>query len=571
MTPLLSVHELTFSYTKEAILQDLSFTLSGDSQRIALLGPDGAGKSTLLKLIARLLHPQQGEILPSVCKAPPGFNAFCAFMPQQLGLYDELTVAENLELFAALHGLKDEGKAEFLRHLLQVTGLLPFSTRRAGNLSGGMRQKLALCTMLCAKPYLLILDEPTVGVDPLSRQELWALLQDYLQSSGAHLIFSTAYLSEAQTADEILILESGRLIYHGHCTELIHSVRDCCFTLYLPESLPKLLQQALLSLMTLPELICDVSPWGGALRLQTNTPQSIASLSASLRTLFASFRLEVRKPSLEDAYIRLTLGKLQPLTPPQAPSFALNDPAVELKGVVKRFGKFTALHHSTFSVRRGEIFGLLGPNGAGKTTTFRLMCSLLRPSGGEIKLNGLNIGKQKSAARLQLGYVAQRFSLYKKLTVRQNLAYFGQSCALAGTVLEARIQELASEYNLDDKLDTPAGLLSFGLQRNLAMAVALLARPALLFLDEATSGADPRSRRIFWQRILSLAATGTTVVVTTHFLEEAEYCDRFLIQHEGRILVCGTPSEICTGSEGRISVEERFIKLIVAARGRGEA
>ncbi len=563
---MLLFENVSFAYGKKLLFSNLNFNIS-DCRRCALIGGDGSGKSTLLKLMAGLLWPTSGKVyLPGQKK-----DSFFAYMPQQLGLYNDLTVYENLELFASLHGLNPDRERAFLTNLLSKTRLLAFSNRLAGKLSGGMRQKLALCTMLCSRPRLLILDEPTVGVDPLSRKELWQLIDDYLDSTDASLIFSTAYLSEAERCEQLLLLENGKLVYQGAVHELKKLVKGCTFCLGALPDKPRVLQKVLLALHGCSDLCADASPWQGEFRIQSPGPVTEVQLCSGLQHYlgsvlggeYAKLSVRARDPSVEDAYIKLALqGRSVPKLKSESPGFVLNDTAVELLQVSKKFGSFTAVANSSFSVKRGEIFGLLGPNGAGKTTTFRMMCSLLRPSSGEIELNGLNVKKQKSTARLQIGYVSQRFSLYKKLSVFQNLSYFAQSYSLSGKEKQERIDKLLAEYDLGQSRDMPAGELPFGLQRNLSIACALLARPAILFLDEATSGADPLTRRIFWQRILGLAQVGTTVIVTTHFLEEAEYCDRFLIQDQGQILICGTPAEICKKGAHRISVEQSFMDLI---------
>lgn len=569
MAALLSLKEASLAYGGRKLFDRLNLILPADCRRCAVIGADGAGKSSLLKLMAGIVKPDSGR---ASLNAPKGsFGTQCACLTQDLGLYSELTVQENVDLAAALYGydIKEAQVQHRLQGLLAAAGLAPFLDRTAGALSGGMRQKLGLCTVLCARPAVLILDEPTVGVDPLSRRELWQLITDYQGESGAALIFSTAYLEEAQASSCLLLLEQGKLTWQGSAAAFTAQADGRTFCMKAPENRAEL-RGLVLHLLSLTALIADAQPEGGRIKLLTVKPCSTEELAQELSAAGLSsalIDLKIRPCTAEDAFIALALPQRPRRLPQvQPPAFTLSDPAVELAGVEKRFGAFTAVAHSSFTVRRGEIFGLLGPNGAGKTTTFRMMCALLRPSAGIIKLNGLNAATQKSAARLQIGYVAQRFALYGKLTVKQNLRYFGQNCGLDGAELKARLEELSTEFQLADCMERPAALLSFGQQRSLSMACALLARPALLFLDEATSGADPLSRREFWQRILSLAQGGTTVVVTTHFMEEAEYCDRFIVQDQGRILSCMSPAEFCRTAQGMVSVEERFMQLVEHSR-----
>lgn len=602
----MTADRLSFSYGSTQVLHDISFALPDSCRLCALTGPDGAGKSTLLKVLSGMLQPEHGS-----CSVTAGS---CGYMSQHLGLYTELSVWENLRILAALNDVDTDSPKEqaFLQELLRRTDLLRFAGRAAGALSGGMKQKLALAVALSARPSLLVLDEPTVGVDPLSRQELWDIIHTYLTERQACCIFSTAYLEEAQASDFVLFMREGKLLQARRPQDFLQEVRGRTFALQLhihststaggdgegegakgtadrndrenSAADRKLLRQMMLSQELHPEgPVTDVSLRQGLLYLLTSRQASAGNTADLLQELqqwcpalldYGSVTLQEREPLLEDAYLALVTaqeqGKAQAaasvsaaeLTAP--PAFEVAEEAVRCEHIMKRFGNFTAVQDSSFAVHRGEIFGLLGPNGAGKTTTFRMLCALLRPTSGQILINGLSLQKQKSAARAQLGYVAQKFALYTKLTLQQNLEYFAASYGLHGKLREQRIQAVMQQYQLQDFAEVKAADLSFGVQRNLAMACALMHRPAILFLDEATSGADPLSRRIFWRRINALAQKGTTVIVTTHFMEEAEYCDRFLIQDHGKILISGTPAEICTDPANgqRLSVAESFIRLV---------
>ena len=285
-------------------------------------------------------------------------------------------------------------------------------------------------------------------------------------------------------------------------------------------------------------------------------------------TLPEGTKLSSRTPALEDAYCALTFPRADRTDSLRIlpPAYAVQEPeAVVARSISRRFGSFTAVEDTSFSVKKGEIFGLLGPNGAGKTTTFRMLCGLLPPSGGTISVAGSDLRTARSAARAKVGYVAQKFSLYAQLSARQNLEYFGACFGVAGQTLDNRIHELTTGSDLGERLQSITRELPLGAKRELALACALIHRPAILFLDEATSGADIAARRAFWRRIVGLAETGTTVIVTTHFLEEAEYCDRFLIQDAGRVLTLGTPSEV-RHETGAASIEEAFISIVTQAR-----
>ena len=610
---MLLFENVSFAYGKKLLFSNLNFNIS-DCRRCALIGGDGSGKSTLLKLMAGLLWPTSGKVyLPGQKK-----DSFFAYMPQQLGLYNDLTVYENLELFASLHGLNPDRERAFLTNLLSKTRLLAFSNRLAGKLSGGMRQKLALCTMLCSRPRLLILDEPTVGVDPISRRELWSIIYDYLDNYHGYCIFSSLYLEEAERSSLTIFIKEGRIIYQGDAATLKQQVKSQCFALHPAAHLSyQKLARALMINLPHSKLIRDICPRMGRIDLLTAPEVSLSALNAELQELFtlcgyelsaSDYQVQAREPILEDAYINLTGATASAgggsgasadssaasysglsvdsnndfspdhVLPPDASDTPTSENGkhvvIDVQGIRKQFGDFTAVHDSNFKVYQGEIFGLLGPNGAGKTTTFRMICALLNPSAGKILIQGLTLANAKSSVRATIGYVAQKFCLYRKLTLRQNLSYFGKSYGLSGQLLQERMDQMCQIFGLTPFLDESAASLPFGVQRSLSMACALIHRPSILFLDEATSGADPTSRRVFWQMISKLSAQGTTIIVTTHFMEEAEYCDRFLIQDQGKILILGTPDEICSphntdlssNKKERISIEEAFIACVESQR-----
>ncbi|KAB7651391.1 ABC transporter ATP-binding protein, partial [Sutterella seckii] len=312
----------------------------------------------------------------------------------------------------------------------------------------------------------------------------------------------------------------------------------------------------------------DAVPHGNAVNLLSPEDARSGASEESFRTLPEGTKLSSRTPALEDAYCALTFPRADRTDSLRIlpPAYAVQEPeAVVARSISRRFGSFTAVEDTSFSVKKGEIFGLLGPNGAGKTTTFRMLCGLLPPSGGTISVAGSDLRTARSAARAKVGYVAQKFSLYAQLSARQNLEYFGACFGVAGQTLDNRIHELTTGSDLGERLQSITRELPLGAKRELALACALIHRPAILFLDEATSGADIAARRAFWRRIVGLAETGTTVIVTTHFLEEAEYCDRFLIQDAGRVLTLGTPSEV-RHETGAASIEEAFISIVTQAR-----
>ncbi len=603
--------------SKNVVFENFDLRIGDTPRLISLTGPDGAGKSTLLKLICGIIAPDCGEIkfagfIPS--GENKEFVRANGYMSQSLGLYEELSVWQNLNIFAGLKGLDLKSGAEYLRGLLRRVGLLSFKDYAVDSLSGGMKQKLGVACAIAARPRLLVLDEPTVGVDPLSRSELWAIVREYLDQSGAKCIFSTAYFDEAADADLTLILLGGKIIAQERAAKITAALRDRTFRICGEDyqSLARRLMFKTQRFLKNSPLI-DICPRDGSVDLLSEEPISLRDLRGFLNASLsgsdensggenterengcgenfkisnesmkfnkgakfdenqsAKFKLSPREASLEDAYIFLNKAEIGAANfGYEKRSFDAAQTVIKVRDVSKKFGSFTAVENTSFEVKKGEIFGLLGPNGAGKTTTFRMICALLGMSGGEISVMGEDLRYAKSSIRSRIGYVSQKFSLYKKLSCYQNLEYFGRSYGIGGAALKRRIEELLSEFGLQRLRNETWQNLPFGAGRNLSMACALIHRPEILFLDEATSGADPLSRRLFWNRINALARTGVSVVVTTHFMEEAEYCDRFLIQDRGKILALGSPDEVCVQHGRRLSVQQAFINEVQKFRSEAD-
>ena len=581
-------------------VDSLTISIPASARLVALVGPDGAGKSTLMRLVCGLEVPDHGYIEVFGQAPDPDDERFLetvAYMSQSLGLYKDLSVIENLELFGTLRGAKPMkagmSLAEHYRQLLQLTGLAGFEDRLAGDLSGGMKQKLALSIALVRAPRFLILDEPTVGVDPLSRRELWHIIHQMMTLTQTTCFFSTAYLEEAEKADWVICLTNGHLLAADTPTALLSKAQEQTFRVQLGDVADPIKQTYTRRLMQRvglsDETFClDVVPRDGAIELLTQKSQTLSTVKAWLiaqwgSVFVATVDVTTRPARMEDAYALMTfegkhraeLGITVDALTGQAASTGPNGMlpgdasiVIEAAEVSRHFGDFVAVAASSFTVHRGEIFGLLGPNGAGKTTTFRMLCGLLPPSSGRVMLEDRDLRKALAKARAEIGYVAQKFSLYANLTVEENLRYFARSYGFYGATLTKQVEDALVAYELARYRKMPANDLPLGAKRDLAIACALLHQPAILFLDEATSGADLASRRHFWRGLTRLAAQGTTIVVTTHFMEEAEYCDRFLIQEAGRILAIGTPNEIRSAarqvSDGQPirSIEEAFVALV---------
>ncbi|MCH3951003.1 MAG: ATP-binding cassette domain-containing protein [Acidaminococcus sp.] len=541
----------------------------------AIIGPDGAGKTTFMRLVAGLMNPTKGKLtvlgLDSVSGAEE-IQTRISYMPQKFGLYEDLTVMENMNLYADLHGVPEETRPARYNKLLTMMGLERFTGRLAGNLSGGMKQKLGLACTLVRSPELLLLDEPTVGVDPFSRKELWEIVQQFVKEENLSVLVSTAYMNEAALCSHVYVLNKGEILADGTPDDLCQIAAGRCFSFPPPEGVPTRILQA--HLIDDTEHIVDAVPRGGEVHyiLKENVT-SVPYLEKH------GIKAKPVASTLEDGFmVLLHKAETESLPIPQEEEDLLdkggrpgNEVNIIVKNLVRKFGDFTAVANTSFEVHKGEIFGLLGPNGAGKTTTFKMLCGLLPATSGFLSVAGVNLRVARTQARANVGYVAQKFSLYKNMSVMANLEFFGGIYGLPPKQRKERIKAVVDEFYLSDRLDMKAGDLPGGYKQRLAMACALLHQPKILFLDEPTSGIDPLTRRNFWRRITTLAARGTTIIITTHFMEEAEYCDRFMIQDNGHLLAIGSPAEIRHNlhMEGA-DMDDIFMNIVVQAREKGE-
>ncbi|MBN8631387.1 MAG: ABC transporter ATP-binding protein [Rhodobacterales bacterium] len=540
----------------------------------ALVGPDGAGKTTLMRMIAGLLPPNAGtlEVLGiDVAKDPQRAQDRISYMPQRFGLYEDLSVQENLDLYADLHGVPQSERRERFGRMLEMTDMARFTGRPAGKLSGGMKQKLGLACTLVRSPDLLLLDEPSVGVDPLSRRDLWKIVLQLVEDEGLSVLVSTAYMDEAERCAKVFVMNGGRVLAAGPPDVLQHRADGLTYVVTPPVGQPARKLQS--RLIDAPELVVDAVPQGGDVRFIRQE----AVAEGALAPLLGGAQPHPRPAELEDAFMMLlrqqdgvAAAVAIPETGPSTTASKASGPIIVVRDLVRKFGDFTAVASTSFEVARGEIFGLLGPNGAGKTTTFRMLCGLLPATSGHLEVAGRNLRTARAQAREKIGYVAQKFALYGNLTVRDNLSFFGGAYGLSGRALRARIDEVLVQFDLDPAAQS--GLLPAGFKQRLAMATGLLHRPEILFLDEPTSGIDPLARRAFWRTITALAEGGVTIVVTTHFMEEAEYCDRIAIQDAGQMLAMGTPREVRAqaGADAGRDMNSAFIGIVEAARAGRE-
>jgi ribosome-dependent ATPase len=480
---------------------------------VGVIGPDGVGKSTLFSLIAgsRRIQSGQVDVLGGSMAHRGHRQVVCpqvAYMPQGLGrnLYPTLSVFENVDFFARLFGHDRQERQRRIGELLQTTGLAPFAGRPAGKLSGGMKQKLGLCCALIHDPQLLILDEPTTGVDPLSRRQFWGLI-DRIRSKqpGMSVLVATAYMEEAARFDWLVTMNGGRV-------------------------------------------------------LATGAPKTLLAQTGAA--------------TLEEAFIALLPRSQrdghQPVIIPARQADATGEAAIEAHDLTMRFGDFTAVDHVSFRIGRGEIFGFLGSNGCGKTTTMKMLTGLLPASAGKAWLFGRPVDPHDIDTRRRVGYMTQSFSLYGELTVRQNLVLHARLFKIPEERIAARVQDMVRRFGLEKVLESLPSDLPLGLRQRLSLAVAMIHGPEMLILDEPTSGVDPIARDAFWQMMIDLARQdGVTIFISTHFMNEAERCDRISLMHAGRVLVSDSPAALIE-KRGTASLEEAFISYLEEAADPGE-
>lgn len=535
-----------------------NLTLNIEKGKITgLIGPDGAGKTTLIRLIAGLLTPTSGKI--STLGLDPTtqkdlINQKMGYMPQKFGLYEDLSVIENLTLYSELKGIPRKEKAAIFDKLLTFTDLKRFQQRLGGDLSGGMKQKLGLACALLGTPEILLLDEPSVGVDPISRRELMRMVRE-LAGGGIGILWSTAYLDEAQSFDTCILLDEGKILYQGEPAKLTERVNGRVF-LATPEdgNNRKLLKNILRDGDGITDAIAQADAVRVVVEKDFKNKQKLI--------------LTPTTPRFEDSVIDI-LGGCPKGESALAKNFELQESnieyVIEALDLVKKYGDFYAVKNNTFHIKKGEIFGLLGPNGAGKSTSFKMLCGLATPTSGTAKIMGQDILTNPSKARSHLGYMAQKFSLYSGLSVIQNLRFFSGIYGLGLISRKEKIDEIVEMFHFKKYLDQNASEIPLGYKQRLSLACAIMHSPSVLFLDEPTSGVDPLTRRDFWNQINSLAERGVTIMVTTHFMDEAEYCDRISLFYRGEAIATGTPNDlkamVSTGKK-MATMEEAFIGLV---------
>ena len=539
-------------------IKKISFSIKS-GKITGLVGPDGAGKTTLIRMLTGLLTPSFGKLNVLGYQMPNTSSEFLkqiGYMPQKFGLYEDLSVYENLELYGNLQGVENL----FLRieELLDFTSLKKFKDRLAGNLSGGMKQKLGLACALIKKPKLLLLDEPGVGVDPISRIELWQMVQELLKEDIA-VVWSTSYLDEADICDEVILLNEGSCLYQGTPQVLREKMKNRVF-LVSGEFYKK--REALTAILEQDEIL-DAVLVGSKIRI--NLQKNKLLKKDIYYSLGKDIKIEPINSIFEDAFVDILNEKTQAhskLVRNMKNVEPSDKKLIEAKNLTKKFGDFIATDNIDFEIGQGEIFGFLGPNGAGKSTTFKMLCGLLTPTFGTAKVLGEDLYNSKSTVRNSIGYMAQKFSLYGNLNIKDNLEFFSGIYGLKGKKRKEKIEEMIEIFDFKNYLQTNTDSLPLGIKQRLSLACSVMHEPKVLFLDEPTSGVDPITRKEFWTHINSLVKKGVSIMVTTHFMDEAEYCDKIMLIYKGKAIANGTPDELKNLVGSQVSMQETFISLI---------
>jgi ABC-2 type transport system ATP-binding protein len=543
-------------YGGRVALADASFAVAG-GELLAVVGADGAGKTTLLQMLASILDPTEGRASVlgfDTVRDASAVTARIGYMSQGFTLYERLTVGENIAFAAAVRDVDPGTLAARRPALLAMAGLDPFLDRRAEHLSGGMRKKLALCTNLVHAPRVLLLDEPSLGVDPLSRRELWEMLLRF-RTDGVAIVVATSYMDEAARCDRVAFLDAGRMLALDTPAELRRRAAGQVFDWPDPpaDAESRLLAQAeVLNVQRLPRRV----------RFQTSslavagTPPdpSVVAAAPQLEDLFAVLAPQNERRARASA------------PPGLAPRF--DGPAIEVDGVTCTFGRFKAVDDVRLSIAPGEVFGFLGPNGAGKTTLIRALCGLQRIDGGRATVAGVDVARDAARLRTRIGYMSQRFSLYPDLTVAENLAFFARAYDVPREERPATRAWAVEAAGLDGVEGEMVADISGATRQRLALACAVLHAPAVVFLDEPTSGVDPLARHRFWRLVHALAARGLAAFVTTHYLEEAAYCNRLGLMYRGRLIGIGTAEALRAGfgTAPDAPIDELFTTAMEAAR-----
>lgn len=533
-------------------------------EMLGVVGADGSGKTTLLQMLAAILDPTEGEcrtLSHDTRRDAKRIAARLGYMTQGFTLYDRLNVEENLVLAARLRGVPmRDAYPERRKRLLGMAGLERFTSRTAGALSGGMRKKLSLCTNLIHEPELLILDEPGLGVDPISRRQLWQMLEQF-RARGITVITATSYMDEAERCDRVMLLEGGAVLAIDTPANLRDGMAGRVFEIAGPAPI---------------RIATELERTEGPRAIQVLPDRvrfQVPPLSADSPRLPLPDGAVPAEPTLEDVFAQREsdAAPATELIEPVSPIAALGGGAgIVTDSLSVDFGSFRAVDHVSLTIERGQMLALLGPNGAGKTTLIRALCGLIRTAGGSGTVAGVPVGGDVHALRQRVGYMSQRFSLYLDLTPAENIEFFASAYGLGGAAARERCEWACAHTGVDCRPQKLVASMSGAERQRLALACAILHAPPVLFLDEPTSGIDPATRYRFWRLIRSLASGGMTILVTTHYLDEAAYCDRIAMMDAGRLVAAGTLAELrdAFADGARASVESLFVSALERAQSR---
>ncbi len=569
-SPLPSVRArvLARSFGRVEAVRDTTFEV-GRGEIFGLVGPDGAGKTTLIQMLCGILTPTAGEASVlgfDTTREASRIAERVGYMSQEFSLYGGLSVAENIEFFADIRRVPPALRRDRAERVLDFSRLAGFEHRLARHLSGGMKKKLALATMLVHEPEILFLDEPTTGVDPLSRRDFWEIVFDFV-GEGTTVIVATPYLDEAERCQRVALMHEGSILDLASPEALRRKLGGQMADIRATDQ-----ARALEALRRDPE-VRDAQVFGGSIHALLDDTDAYRRVEQRLRA--GDVQVDTARcidPGLEDVFIALLgrgkAGGVQAEIPPLSGGDE-TAPAIEVDGLSRRFGDFLAVDDASFNVARGEIFGFLGPNGSGKSTTIRMLMGILAPSSGSARVAGLDVRREADRLRPLVGYMSQRFSLYEDLTAVENLDFFAGVYGIPRREQRLRRRWALDRVGLAGPVDIRVRDLSGGWKQRLALAAAIMHHPEVLLLDEPTSGVDPLSRRQFWDLIFAFADAGVTVLITTHYMDEAERCQRIALLRAGRIRAVGTPAELRRRVAGKlveVEVEDRMGGLRAARR-----
>jgi ABC-2 type transport system ATP-binding protein len=550
----IEVRGLTRHYGTLEAVRGIDFEVR-ECEIFGLIGPDGAGKTTTFQILAGVMEATSGTA--NIFGRPAReMRSQTGYLTQTFSLYPDLTVAENIRYSGDLRRIPPPEIVERGNRYLRMFDMDRFANRLAGKLSGGMRQKLSLICALVPQPRVLLLDEPTTGVDPVSRREFWDVLA-HLSADGLTILVATPYLDEAERCHRIAFMHQGRFLEIGTPRELCASLGAKRIELRTADL--RKTEKILSGLAASHVDILDVQRFGDRLDLLTHDPEEVqpAVRKGLENAAVALDEMHVDDPTLENVFVAKlrSLGQGAPTAefPTQHDHSSLHGQiAMGADNLTKQFGDFTAVHNVSLQIRNGEVYGLLGANGAGKTTTIRMLCGLLEPTSGTMELAGIRGDLKTEAVRERIGYMSQKFSLYDDLTIRQNLDFFAGVYGVPDRERDEKIRWVLSFSGLEGKENQLTGSLPGGWKQRVAFGAAIMHEPDILFLDEPTSGVDPLARRAFWTMINRLADTGAAILVTTHYLEEAEQCNRLGMMVAGELVAEGTPSGIKAQQSGHL-------------------